>query len=51
MLLLTRLHHSWPDDKGPYIYQQAFRTIAGWGLAVVLVAWLSFCLCGCVKLQ
>ncbi|KAA8590937.1 hypothetical protein FQN60_001880 [Etheostoma spectabile] len=31
-----------PDDKGPYIYPQALRTIAGWGLVAISAAWLSF---------
>lgn len=47
MPLLTMLH----DDKGTYIYPEASRTMAGWGLAAVSVAWLSFCLCGSVKLR
>lgn len=39
-----------PDDKRTYIYPEAFGTMAGWGLAAVAVARLSFCLCGSVKL-
>lgn len=31
-----------PNDKGPYIYPQGLRTIAGWGLVAVSAAWLSF---------
>lgn len=46
MPLLTVPH----DDKRTYIYPEAFRTMAGWGLAAVSVARLSFCLCGSVKL-
>ena len=47
MPLLTVLH----DDKRTYIYPEACRTMAGWGLAAVSFAWLSFCLCGSVKLR
>lgn len=30
-----------PDDKGPHIHPQAWRTIAVWGLVAVSAAWLS----------
>lgn len=48
-------HHAAPllqgEDKRTYIHPQTLRTIAGWGLAAVSVAWFSFCLCGSAKLQ